>query len=78
MKWFYGLHPTDRIIFNNKSCFISDFFPHINILFSIWPIIYNHQYLYRKIKSKSFRKYFSINDNTELMADSGSFVVYIY
>lgn len=76
MKWFYGFYPTDRIKINNKYHYISDFFPQINILFSIWPIISSHQYFYRKIKIKSFRRVFSIPEKTEVIADSGSFSYY--
>ncbi|MEJ2248658.1 MAG: hypothetical protein P8Y97_03240 [Candidatus Lokiarchaeota archaeon] len=59
-----------------KYYYISDFFPQINIMFSIWPIITNNSYIYKKIKNQSFRKYFTIPKKTEVMVDSGSFSYY--
>lgn len=73
MKWFYGLYPTDRIKINNKYYYISNFFPKINILFSVWPIISRCKSYYTKIKEASFREVFSIPHDTEVIADSGSF-----
>lgn len=76
MKWYYGLYPTDRIKIKNTYYYISDFFPNISILFSIWPIIHNCKYFYEKIKKKPFRQVFSIPNNTKIILDSGSFGYY--
>lgn len=76
MKWFYGLYPTDRIKIKNDYYYISNFFPKINILFSIWPILSNCRYFFNKIKNASFRGVFSISKNTEVIADSGAFGYY--
>lgn len=73
MKWFYGLYPTDRIKIKNKYYYISNFFPKINILFSVWPIIFRCKSYYTKIQKASFREVFSIPHDTEVIADSGSF-----
>ena len=73
MKWFYGLYPTDRIKLKGKYYYISNFFPEINIMFSIWPLLYRCSGYYKKIKRSSFRTLFSISDETEVIADSGAF-----
>ncbi len=76
MKWFYGLYPTDRIRIKNVDHYISDFFPEINIMFSVWPLIYQCSHYLTKIKEKSFRTVFSIPNKTEVIADSGAFGYY--
>lgn len=73
MKWYYGLYPTDRIKIKNKYKYLSDFFPDINIMFSIWPLIYRCNHYLSKIKNDSFRHVFSIPNETEVIADSGAF-----
>ena len=76
MKWFYGLYPTDRIKIQDNYYYISDFFPEINIIFSIWILLYRCKSYYSKIKQKPFREVFSINQKTEVMVDSGAFGFY--
>ncbi len=76
MKWYFGLYPTDRIKINGKYFYISHFFPKIKIIFSIWPLISVCKSFYHKIKNSSFRTFFSIDSNTELILDSGAFGFY--
>lgn len=76
MKWFYGLYPTDRIKIDNKFYYISNFFPHIKILFSIWPLFSKCRSYWTKIQKSSFKEVFSIPNETEVIADSGAFGYY--
>ena len=69
MKWFFGLNPGDKVKIKDNYYYISDFFPSINILFNILYIIKENK-LYNKIKSKGFKREFSIKENL-VMADSG-------
>jgi len=76
MKWFYGLYPTDRLKIKNKYYYISDFFPHIKIMFSIWPLFSKCKSFLNKIQNYSFKVVFSIPKETEVIADSGAFGYY--